>query len=54
MLARGISNQARRHLVEYLRHTLRARARDVFEQRFSAARFTAALADVYAELGFTP
>jgi glycosyltransferase involved in cell wall biosynthesis len=33
---------------------LGARAREVYEQRFSAARFTDALGELYAELGFTP
>lgn len=35
-----------------LRERLRKRARETFEARFSAAALTAALRDVYAELGF--
>jgi glycosyltransferase involved in cell wall biosynthesis len=37
-----------------LRGRLGARAREVYEQRFSAARFTDALRELYGELGFTP
>ncbi len=37
-----------------LRGRLAARARDDYERRFSAERLTAALAELYGELGFTP
>ena len=37
-----------------LRRRLGARAREVFEERFSAERFTASLAGLYAELVVTP
>jgi len=37
-----------------LRRRLGARARELFKARFSAERFTASLAELYAELGVTP
>jgi glycosyltransferase involved in cell wall biosynthesis len=37
-----------------LRDRLGARAREVYEERFSAERFRAAVATLYSELGFTP
>lgn len=37
-----------------LRSRIGARAREVYEQRFSAERFTDALRELYGELGFTP
>jgi glycosyltransferase involved in cell wall biosynthesis len=37
-----------------LRSALAARGRELFEERFSAGPFVAALRDVYAELGVSP